>query len=430
MKDARKKASGRAKNKGTVIAIVFAALMLAGAATHSWTSTLQFVGLDFYQWWMGADALRRGENHQIYDLEEAKKIGTLYLYRARTEEPGTRRVDVAEAREHPEFYGTPALYSFFKLFPATYETAFRLFVLLSILSATAAVVWIAHLFDFSWSFALLAAAFVLLLFEPLHSDLRVSNVNALQLLFLAVLIAAQKSERGWARLGGSAIVGAAVMFKPNIALVPIAASAALLLAKRYRLLSIDLCGYVTGALCAAMAAAAAFGSAAIWRTWFFFFRAMPPQIVSRELGNVSLRRYLDQAGPRLGLIFGIAIGVVWAMAVIAAARRSRHDSFATVSIVLSSALAIMLFASDLVWLHYVVLYVPLLLRLLSWGNRPVVIAGAVSTLLISFMPLALLFGLETINEKMFVVNAGMLIATAASIAALLFFPAIPAAARR
>jgi hypothetical protein len=118
------------------------------------------------------------------------------------------------------------------------------------------------------------------------------------------------------------------------------------------------------------------------------------------------------------------------MAVIAAARRSRHDSFATVSIVLSSALAIMLFASDLVWLHYVVLYVPLLLRLLSWGNRPVVIAGAVSTLFISFMPLALLFGLETINAKMFVVNAGMLIATAASIAALLFFPAIPAAARR
>jgi hypothetical protein len=98
-----------------------------------------------------------------------------------------------------------------------FETDYWRWQILSLFAFCAGVLGIGQLSGLSWGAAFALLAVLLFALEPLHSEIRVGNVNNLQLGLLALYLCCQKlatDGRGW--LAAGRILGIGVMFKPNL----------------------------------------------------------------------------------------------------------------------------------------------------------------------------------------------------------------------
>jgi len=332
----------------------------------------QAPGDDYWRPWAAARALTSGAIHNVYNRE-----GREELCRVATSSDSTVRIS---PREHAvatkvcqydsgnlrypgaDIVHTPALLSFVHLL-STGRFGFdhRVFVLVSVLCFLWAVYTLARLLGFSRVQALLAAVLVGLTLEGEAEDLRMNNVNQIQLALLAGFLAFQSRSKKWADLASGLILGIAIAFKPNLALVPITVGMTWVGCRQFHKL---------GWACLGLGAGGAFAvgfssivlSAACWSNWL---RTVGEFVGDRpmEPANLSLQILLTQkTGMNLTphslvamllLVAYLGLRPLW----------SRKDCqlpivFARTFAATSLGPILMLMSSRLVWTHYMILAIP------------------------------------------------------------------------
>jgi len=184
-------------------------------------------------------------------------------------------------------------------------------------------------------------------FKPVVSDMRVGNVNSIQLAVLAAWLGWRRRSSSPAADGvGGLILGLAVMFKPNLIFVPGLLVAFWLVHRRTETLA----WHAVAAL-----------------------QQLPNDIITVELGNFGLAPLIrDWLAFELALVLTLLFGTLAVVGIVAGRRRasSRPEGGAPESgqlhgeaVVVAMGCLVMLLGSELVWLHYFVLAIPMLLVL-------------------------------------------------------------------
>ena len=232
------------------------------------------------------------------------------------------------------------------------------------------------------------------------------------------------------------LLGAAVLIKPNLALVIVLLGAELVIRGRWRDLAWQAAGLAAGGLVAVAIATLRFGSLAPWGEWLTTLREMGQVGFPVAAGNYSLSRLIDeQAGADLSaiLVAGLAAGVV---AVLLLARcgpnaaepvpdpiTAERRRWGREVLIIGAAIAITLLGSPLSWLHYYLLLTPLVIFLVrpadggSGDPGHVVVrqsAAVAALVLLSFAPLPVIWSQPDAHAHCAaaVAAAGLLLAAA------------------
>ncbi|HET8967397.1 MAG TPA: glycosyltransferase family 87 protein [Candidatus Acidoferrum sp.] len=254
-----------------------------------------------------------------------------------------------------------------------YSTDQKRFLFLSLASLILCILIVSRLLALTPVEVILLLAFLLRLHQPLLADLRMGNVNQLQLLPIALFIFAL--ARSKPLLAGS-VMGVATAFKPTTILVLAFGFLVFLIDRDYRQSARMLVGSATAVLAAILFSGFYFGTSSVWFAFFHSLRnTLNGSAYSLENGNFSLSVLLFGPTSRSSTIVPVVLlsAFLW---LLIASRRS--DRTATVSEQDSSRIrfhsafcvggggcAIMLLSSPLAWIHYYVLLLPLSLYVIS-----------------------------------------------------------------
>jgi len=335
------------------------------------------VGFDFYQFWGVPVAHARvpgGPNPYVATEQYAAVLNALV-----DESSSTRLRLVNSFRRALQPLATPFFYASFAWLPAGYDRALAIFVVLQHAATAAAVCLLARTRGLAWLPALALAALVELTFNPFVQDVKVGNVNAFQLLAMALLLTAcrkalDRPSRAWdAALGAAA--AALVLFKPNTPWIALAVVAHIAAARGSKGLLAALAGAAAACVAAIAAGAAYLDGLHAWPDWFAYARRMEGAGTLTE-GNLSLTTLVAHGAPALGT--GGAVLMVTALAAIAAlaaaSEMGRRMDLAVHALkevardpglMLSCAIVLTFATFPLVWPHY---HLWALLPI-SWGFR-------------------------------------------------------------
>jgi hypothetical protein len=280
---------------------------------------------------------------------------------------------------------TPFLYAAFAGFPADYERAQALFAFIQYAAAWAAVFVLARLCSAAPWPAACIAFFVLLTFNPFAQDVRVGNVNSLQLLALSLLVGISWRKRftGNDVIDGLFVGSLAVLvaFKPNTPWIAAALAIHFLLVRGARAFAIGAAEAVLLGIAAFAIGAWYMGGPHAWLEWLDLARGMDGSAMALpyERGNLSLAMLLGRGSATLGskgygivLAFALALALGVALsdggrtkALGAAARRAFSDPWFAASVGILFTFA----TSPLVWPHYhMMLLVPIAWLLMRAGS--------------------------------------------------------------
>ena len=278
-----------------------------------------------------------------------------------------------QARPALDPTGTPFFYALFAGFPRDYGAAQAFFLALLYFGIFAGVLALARLRGFSIATSAVIAALVGLTFAPFGVDVRVGNVNSIQLGLIALILMVAVSDvraAKWAMIA----LGAFIAFKPNVLLLAAALFGWYFVVATRR----DFLQAVVGALVLAAASwaigVAYFDDVNAWRDWLRYARRLAgvDPSIAYESGNQSLAMWLAQrAGTQAPGAFGLAFGVMLATAVFVLAagpaggrhmaRVTLRRAFSDPLFAASAGILLTFVMSPLLWIHYLVLLlVPML----------------------------------------------------------------------
>jgi hypothetical protein len=349
---------------GVTLALAAILFMKAVAAFPS-----QF-GIDFYQFWGVPLAKKVSATPRS---PYADPSGYASVLNAMSDASGSRKLrDANAARRKLEPMGTPFLYASFAMLPADFDRAQVAFASLLYLAAGAGVFVLARLRGVPRWPAVWIAILVELTFRPFLFDVKVENVNSLQLAFIAALlhVSAKRRYSGNALVDGLFLgfVAIFVIFKPNTPWIALAFAIHFWVTQGSRRF---LVGVGVAAVFSAVALAAGawfFQDAGVWGEWLQFARGMDGTGLALTLtqGNVSLAMLWSQHsrsyGPvGYGLIIAAALSIALALAM-SSGGRGTHLLAATLRRVFadpwfaaSLGIVFTFATSPLVWPHYQVL---------------------------------------------------------------------------
>lgn len=351
--------------------MIFAVLLAGLALTSAWKAASRDSGMDAYQFWAVGRELKTPGPASVYSEGDRVRIGARFLDQANRSGQASM-IAAAEKRKVLETYSSPFLYTFFRFFSTDdYGRSLRNYQLLLLACMAAGVIAFGRLAQLAWPVTLGAVAVFTAWFMPFASDLRVGNVNAIQLAALAAYLGTvtRPPWRGRDFLGGL-ILALAVAFKPNLLFVPGALTLHWIMSRRLRKMAEHAAGAAVGVALAVAVSAAAFGSLRCWTDWLSALGSLPGDIISVEIGNFAPSRL---AAENLGLDAPLTFTIVAISALAAAiwmrsrtaSRRGGGSAAADLGDELVVALGCLLvvLAPRLAWLHYFVLTIPILIFL-------------------------------------------------------------------
>ena len=401
------------------ITALLAALLAVLSLGEAWRLSRQAPGLDFYQFWVGAQVAGRADLENFYSEESATRLGAEFLQRARVEEGSRRRLAIAEHRQHLEFYSTPFLYSTFGLFAGgTYERDLLRFQLVSLACGFAALLGLGLLFRFPPAVGFLLVMLFTLGFQPLRADLRASNVNQLQLawLTLALWLLARPGDRS--RFWAGIALGALLAFKPNTVYAVALLLVAWVLERRYGELRRMVAGLAVSGAGAFLLGSWTFGSFGSWFQWLHKLSNIPPEILPLGFGNFGLVRLLEEtrglhlAMPLTAFCMGLALFAIFKGRRLKDGESSR-ELLLRDGLTLGLGCLVTFLASPLVWQHYLLLVAPVLVVLWARAQEQddVVFALLVSLgwTAVAISPWTSFFGLENLMHQAVLVNLGLVL---------------------
>lgn len=267
-------------------------------------------------------------------------------------------------------------------------------------------------------------------FQPLLSDMRVANVNQIQLALLALFLWLQSKYglRGRSFFGGL-VLGFAVMAKPNLLLVAVMLAISWLINHRYRKLAAVSLGMLVAATTAFISSSAVFGSANCWRVWLTVIPSASNYRYVVDAANFSPSMLIfEWAGAKTSTYFAVG-SIAVATAFVWLGRRTladMHDSLAEDSerelfedmVMVAVGCLTYLLSATLVWLHYYLLTIPMALIALrpqrsndsEHGVGMIVrrLIAAAAIILIAELPIRTLFSVAEPHESAVLLNIGTL----------------------
>ncbi len=416
---------------------LLAALLCLFSWIELWRLGEESPTIDFYRAWAMAQSPSRyatpDESSNPYS--EAAQEGLAEAMRRRVELAGhpPRLAAAVEASDHLRLTATPFLYSVFGLISnQTYERDARLYRLACLASTMLAVGLLGKLWGYSPAGILLWLALLGQFFQPLRSDLRVGNVNQLQLAQLAVVLALLAwTDRRRAREAGRATdllttaagftLALAVAFKPNVAfIVPLVL---LLRCRRERMreLSFLFAGLFSGSVVAQAIGCLYFKSWSIWRHWFSALQGTPNAAMPARHGNFAPARLIaDRFDLEVGSLLAVISGLLM-VGVLAFARHRLEASQTADAYAVGLGTLWFLIAAPLAWQHYFLLTVPLFMLLLGPagpGPRPRLLAIP-ALVLVAVNPFAELLSMTDPIRQAPLVHLGLLLLLGASLWAVI-----------
>ena len=359
--------------RGVLTAI--AALAALYAIVVTWRRNERAAGLDFYIYYVNSQIAGRDDVENIYAAEVQERIGEEYYERALRSGSEIRKYD-ATRRRRLDNVSSPFLYTTLRWVSRDYEFALKQYHVLVLAAFLAAFVLIARRVRLSWPSTLFLLAAVLLWYRGFEADLRVGNVNSLQLLMIGAFLWSPPVLAG-------AILALLVAFKPNLILVVLLLVFARVASREWRRLRLEIIGGACGAVIALVAAAVNYGSFRVWIQWIGAANQFWNRLQTRAERNVAPALSLFQEhGTWISyVIAAVLVGIVC----VAIWRWKRADD----ALVIGLAILVYLISAPVVWLHYMVLALPLAIALLRW--RWTAAASIVALAMIAEEPFELLF---------------------------------------
>jgi hypothetical protein len=400
--------------------LALAAVLVFGAAATLWSIGRTSAAIDFYQYWVWPQVAARGDVPNLFDWDVGQTFGEEFIRRAETTPGAVRQQAAANVRRRLQVYSTPALHAAFTpLARLSYERAWLVFRVVVMAAAVAAFALLGRVLGFAPLAIAAAFAFAAFTMQGVRTDVRVGNVNLLQLLLIAAY-AALAARDGWRPAAAAgALQGIAVCLKPSFALVPVLVVAAEALRGRRREAGGQLAGVAAGLACGLAAGMWSSGTVWAWHQWAAGMTSMRAEEFPLAAGNYSATRLvLGGRAPAAAAPITAVLAAAVLVAVARAGRRSGAD--ATVPLrVAGLACAATLLASPLVWMHYAVLALPLGLALLrpgapAWANA----AGAVALAAVAVDPWTAALGVADPARQAAGLAAGLALLFAAGTADL------------
>jgi hypothetical protein len=232
-----------------------------------------------------------------------------------------------------------------------------------------------------WVLSLLLLAGLIAFYRGFEADFRVGNVNSIQLLLIGLMLmtwsraSALAAPEAVATLGG-VLAGLLLVFKPNVMYVVLLLAFARLVSRQFRRLALEAAGALGGAVIAFIAATINYRTPRVWLQWMTAANQFWYRLQTRNERNVApalelFRDYGVWLSHVLALLLIIIVGVA-----IYTGRRGVVDD----GLVVGSGLLIYLLSSPVVWLHYMVLVIPLAIALLRWRWTAVVALCALAAI--------------------------------------------------
>jgi hypothetical protein len=411
-----------------LIVALLAAVALMTTAERARTSD----GVDFFNLW-GVPAALRFTDH---GLGNPYREGAEYLVALKGHSGGDARLAAAaEAWSAPDFTATPLLYAVFSTFSSDYTASLAVFRLVQIITFILACGLLGRAYGVGLIVMFSLALVMLLSYQPLLADLRVTNVGCLQFGLLSATVVASRrlldteDRTRRAAVGGLLFVflGALTLTKPNVALVTglLAVHLAVRLGRRLTALVSIPVAIVTIALI--VAPCLYFESWRVWADWYQFVYGSNAHMLVRSVrdGNYStvvlLSSWLDTDVFKtslglIGLLGASLLGATWWTSgtaghsrslTEAAARITRHVG-ASAEFALTLGIAATMAIAPLFWLHYFMLAVIPCIWLLAtpFASRNPARLAILAMILSSAIPGMLLTGADD--------NGGMATTVAAS----------------
>jgi hypothetical protein len=377
---------------GVATWLLVALILQIGASRWHATDT---ISVDYFTLWAVPATLSSVPDRDIYSHDNQRAMATAARAKATadTTSPAHKLVmgvsdQLYEGRI--DATGSPLVYALVGLTSTgRYDDDLDRFTIASFIAFVVSIGLLCRLLGFSPTGTAVAAVAYGLCFSPLLAEVRVVNVNQLQLFALSLFL--WLSHRNKTALAGT-VLGIAIAFKPNIVVVLVIAGLVAFIGRRLRESLPLFAGAAAGAGVAVAASAAYFGSIDVWRHFLASIGRTLQVGYPLEQGNYGLASIIATlSGAEVSLVLAVfAIAVVLFVLV---RTRPRHDSEASPSLdeqflTVGIGCALMLLASRLVWIHYYVLLIPLSLYLLrptpeAPGRQFGPIAAGVALLLLS-----------------------------------------------
>ena len=347
-------------------------ILTAGAALaallslrHFWAEHERAAGLDFYIYFVAGQLANRPDVENVYSAETQERIGEEYFERARQSGSEIRKYD-AGRRRRLDNVSSPFLYTTLRWVSRDYERALWQYHVVVLAAFIAAVLLLSRRAGLPWWIALTLVAGLLWLYRGFEADLRVGNVNSLQLFALSVALWSPPILAG-------AILGMLIAFKPNLIVVALL----LALAHDRARLTREVIGGAIGGLIAFTAAAISYGPKS-WLQWVSAANQFWHRLPTRGERNVT--PFLELFN-RYGEWVGYAIAAVLVAAVVVVLRRTKRQDDLLVA---GLGILIYLLSATVVWLHYMVLVLPVAIALLR--QRVTAVIAIVALLAIAEEP--------------------------------------------
>jgi len=353
-------------------------LLLVFNLLKTWHDNNQNAGIDFYQFWVIGKVIAGSKASDVYSDNGRYEIGRDFLHNAQIQPQSERYLRAAHVRQRLETYSTPFLYSVFQYFAiANYEFDLTLYTAFLLLCYMLAIIAFCRLLHYSLIRTLIAII-ILLGFVPFSSEIRVSNVNSIQLGLLA-LFAWLQCRCTWKGhyFGAGMVLGFAMMFKPNTVFIIGLLIVSWFINRHYSKLMLEAAGVVTATVGAFFFSIYHFGSTRIWIDWFTQLRNMPDYITPINLGNVGLARFIkEMTGIEVSIYLQIVFVIVSIVCIWygrfpivtrannngANQERDKKDLLNDMPMIIMGCL-IYLISAPLVWLHYLILAIPAVLMI-------------------------------------------------------------------
>jgi hypothetical protein len=341
-----------------IVLTAVAAVAVIYAVWTTWRQHERAAGLDFYIYYVNAQLAGRDDIENIYDRDVQSRIGEEYHERGIRSGSELRKFD-ATRRRFLDSVSSPFLYTCLSWVSRDYDRALQQYHVAVFLAFILGYLLIARAVRLSWPTALFLLAGLLLWYRGFEADLRVGNVNSLQLMALGASLLSPPLIAG-------TIAGMLIAFKPNLILIPLLLAVARIASRDWRRLRLEVLGGAIGVAIAIVAAAVRYGSFYIWLQWIARANEFYHRLPTRTERNVTpLLALFHERGAWLSYVVALLLTVI---AVVAIWRgRSRNDAA-----IAGIAILIYLLSATVVWLHYMVLVVPIALALMRWRTTAIV----------------------------------------------------------
>jgi len=375
-----------------IVLTALAALAALYALTSFWRQNSRAAGLDFYIYFVAGQLAGRDDVGNIYSAEVQERVGEEYFERAQRSGSELRKYD-AGRRRRLDLVSSPFLYSTLRWVSRDYDRALtqdHLFLLACFIAGT---LLLCRAVQVPWWASLFLLAGLLLWYRGFEADLRVGNVNSMQLLGIALAVRFVRVR--WV------MFGLLIAFKPNLLFVPLLFAVARLARREHRELLRDAASGAAGGLLAFVIASVSYGSPRVWLQWVSAANAFYHRLPTRMERNVT---------PALALFHEHGEWVSYALAALllaiacfAIVRSKRDDA----PLLAGLGIVVYLLTANVVWLHYMVLAVPLTVALLRWWATAVI--SVLALLLIAEEPFELVMRRAAFDVEVWLIGPALFV---------------------